>query len=198
MENSEADREAVPIPLSEIDLLLTAQLAIGWAGERGEDRRLGWWRTDLVSEFGGRDLFARLLPHSWEWAVFQSVREAARRRDEELRKQDHDSDRIISLFNINFEVDERADERLADLKREKKKPVEALPGLAEVVSEKWNKDRFAEWVQAHGKVDFVSAPIGRRIKGTAPAALELLVRHFVAACSPLTDEYPLPHYRRAK
>jgi len=197
VESREPSREGAPVPLSEIDLLLTAQLAIGWAGERGEDRRLGWWRTDLANKYGGQDLFSRLLPHSWEWAVYQSVREAARRRDEELRKQDHDSDRIISLFNITFEIDERADERFADLKREGKPPVEALSGLAEVVSEKWNKDQFAEWVQAHGKVDFVAAPIGRRIRGSAPDSLELLVRHLIAACSPLTDEYPIPHYRRA-
>ncbi|MEX1027860.1 MAG: BREX-6 system BrxE protein [Candidatus Paceibacterota bacterium] len=197
VESREPSREGAPVPLSEIDLLLTAQLAIGWAGERGEDRRLGWWRTDLVSKFGGQDLFSRLLPHSWEWAIFQGVREAARRRDEELRKQDHDSDRIISLFNITFEIEERADERLADLKRTGKPPVEALPGLAEVVSEEWAKDRFAEWLQAHGKVDFVSAPIGRRIRGNAPDSLDLLVRHLIAACSPLTDEYPMPHYRRS-
>ncbi len=199
-ENSEAGREAAPIPLSQLDLLLTAQLAIGWAGERGEsvdEQRLGWWRTNLASEFGGQDLFSRLLPKSWEWAIFQGVREAARRRDEELRKQDHDSDRIISLFNITFEIDERADERFADLKRSGKPPVEALPGLAEVVSDNWDQDQFAEWVQAHGKVDFVSAPIGRRIRGSAPDSLELLVRHLIAACSPLTDEYPMPHYRRA-
>ncbi len=196
IESSEADREAAPIPLSEIDLLLTAQLAIGWAGERGEVRRLGWWRTDLASEFGGRDFFSRLLPHSWEWAIFQSFREAARRRDEELRKQAHDADRIISLFNLSFEIDERVDERLADLKRAGRPPVEALPGLAEVMAESWDKEHFAEWVQAHGKAGFVQAPIGRRIKGTVPDSLELLVRHLIAACSPLTDEYPMPHYRR--
>ena len=193
----EADANGVTLPLSEIDRLLTAQFAIGWAGERGENRRLGWWRSDLVSEFGGRDLFSRLLPHSSEWAVFQSVREAAHRRDDERRMQDHNPDRIVSLFNTTFEIDERVDERLADLKREGGRPAETLSGLGEVVFDDWSADRFAEWVQAHGKVDFVQAPIGRRIRGSAPDSLGLLVRHLIAACSPLTDTYPMPHYRRA-
>ena len=51
------DRGPAVILASEIDLILTAQLAVAWAGEKGEDRRLGWWQTDLVSESGGNDLF---------------------------------------------------------------------------------------------------------------------------------------------
>jgi hypothetical protein len=61
-----------PAPLtSELDLLLTAQIAVAWAGEGhvGEEPRLGWWRSDLTSEFGGRDLFERLLPRTHCWAV---------------------------------------------------------------------------------------------------------------------------------
>jgi hypothetical protein len=52
--------------VAELDLLLTAQLAVAWAGEGhvGEEPRLGWWRSDLTSEFGGRDLFQRLLPRT--------------------------------------------------------------------------------------------------------------------------------------
>ena len=33
------------------------QFAIAWNGEAGEERRLGWWRTDQYSEFGGEDDF---------------------------------------------------------------------------------------------------------------------------------------------
>src|SRR5262245_30337709 len=101
-----------PVPVSEIDHALTAQLVVAWAGEGGEEKRLGWWRSDLVSEFGGRDLFRRLLPSTWPWAVLQGAREAARRRDAELRRQDHDPDRILSLFNLGFELNERIEERL--------------------------------------------------------------------------------------
>ena len=53
---------------TELDFLLTAQFAVAFAGEGGESPRLGWWRTDLVSEFGGHDLFQRLLPSTWAWA----------------------------------------------------------------------------------------------------------------------------------
>jgi hypothetical protein len=53
--------------LSLSGLALTVQLVVGWAGEAGENPRLGWWNTDLASEFGGEDLFRRLLPNSWRW-----------------------------------------------------------------------------------------------------------------------------------
>ena len=68
---------------SEVDALLSAQIIVAWAGEGhvGDERRLGWWRSDLVSEFGGLDLFQRLLPTTAPWAVLQAVREAARRVD---------------------------------------------------------------------------------------------------------------------
>ena len=65
----------------EIDYALTAQLVVGWAGESGEQKRLGWWRSDLVSPYGGMDLFKSLLPSTWEWAVLQGARETARRRE---------------------------------------------------------------------------------------------------------------------
>jgi hypothetical protein len=84
MLESQPDRRVekkVSATLEELDFALTAQLVVAWAGESGEEQRLGWWRTDLASEFGGEDLFRRLLPNSWPWATLQAVREAARRRD---------------------------------------------------------------------------------------------------------------------
>ncbi|GAB4568166.1 MAG: hypothetical protein Tsb0020_21310 [Haliangiales bacterium] len=45
-------RKHAPLPLSEIDFALTAQIIIAWAGEGGEEPRLSWWRSDMVSEFG--------------------------------------------------------------------------------------------------------------------------------------------------
>jgi hypothetical protein len=86
----DAARSTRPAPITaEVDRLLTAQLAVAWAGEGhvGEEPRLGWWRPDLTSEFGGRDLFERLLPRTYRWAVFQAVLEAARRTDAELRER---------------------------------------------------------------------------------------------------------------
>jgi hypothetical protein len=191
----------VPIPASTLDLLLTAQLAVAWAGEAGDaggERRLGWWRTDLVSEFGGHDLLKRLLPHTWDWAALQGAREAARRRDAELRSRANDPDQIVSLFHLGVELDERVDERLLEHKRSGNAPNVALPALDELISENWSPDTFHEWVQGHGDAEYSAAPIGRLLKGAAPAGLDLMTRKLVGALSPLGAEYPLPHFRRAK
>jgi hypothetical protein len=182
--------------LPELDRVLVAQLALAWAGESGEEHRLRWWRSDLTSEFGGEDLFQRLLPRTWRWATLQGAREAARRRDAEERAKDHDPDRIVSLYRLGFEMDERLDERLQDLKASGKEPLAALPGLGEVLADGWRPERFASWIRAHGEVDFVKVPIGRRLRGEPPESLVALVQKLIAALSPLGDEYPLPHYRR--
>lgn len=188
-----------PLSPSHMDLLLTAQMAVAWAGEQGDedDARLGWWKTDLVSEFGGEDLFRRLLPHTWRWAVYEAVREAARRKDAELRKKAHDPDTIVSLFNLGFELDERVEERLQDLKRSGVQPIDALPGLRDVIAEVWDAERFASWVQGHGEADFKTVPVGRELKGTQPA-LDVALKQLVAALTPVAEAYPLPHYRRAE
>lgn len=188
--------QRAPIPMSDIDLALTAQIVVAWAGEAGEDRRLGWWRSDLVSEFGGEDLFRRLLPNTWAWAVLQGARETARRRDAELRRQDHDPDRVVSLFNFGFELDERVEERFQDLKRSGRDPREVLPGLS-IMAGGWDQDRFFEWVNGHGEAETSAAPIGRRLTGSPPAALDQQVRRLVAGLAPAADQYPLPHFRRA-
>lgn len=189
-----------PILASELDLLLASQVAVAWAGENGmggDERRLGWWRSDLVSEYGGQDLFKRLLPHTWRWGMLQGVREVARRRDAQLRGQDHDPDRIVSLYRLGFEIDERVEQRWQDLKRSGKSPLEALPALRELLDEPWDSDRFGDWIQGHGEANFVKAPIGRRLRGAEPPSLDATVRSLVAGLWPLADEYPLPHYRRS-
>lgn len=186
-----------PVPRSAIDAILTAQIVVGWAGEAGSNPRLGWWRSDLVSEFGGDDLFQRLLPHTWRWAVLQGVREAARRHDAALRARDHNPDRLLSLFNLGFELDELINERLQALKRAGGRPTTALPGLAEPLQPDWNQPAFTDWVEAHSKADYSPAPVGRLIKHPPPSSPETLVSQLVAALLPLGPEYPLPHFRRA-
>jgi hypothetical protein len=84
-----------------------------------------------------------------------------------------------------------------ELKRAGSSPIEALPGLKEVIRETWEPARFTDWVSVHGKSDFVSAPSGRRLKGEPPESLELLVKKLLGALLPLGSEYPLPHFRRA-
>jgi hypothetical protein len=196
VENVPTRSERAPIAMSEIDTALTSQLVVAWAGETGEEGRLGWWRSDLVSEYGGEDLFHRLLPGTWRWAVLQGARETARRKDAELRRQDHDPDRIVSLFSLGFELDERIEERFQDLKRSGRAPDEALPGLV-VVSEGWRRDRFWDWVIGHGEAEATASPVGRRLKGGPPIALDQLVRKLVAGLARESETYPLPHFRRA-
>jgi hypothetical protein len=179
-----------------LDAILTAQLAVAWAGEGGEEPRLKWWRTDLASEFGGEDLFKRVLPHTWQWAVLEGAREAARRHDADVRARDADPDRLLTLFRLGFETDERVGERLADLKRSGQSPVDALPGLRDVMGPSWSKSAFADWVAGHGEATVVTAPVGRRLKGEAPESAELLVKKLVAALHPLADAYPMPHARK--
>jgi hypothetical protein len=129
--------------------------------------------------------------------VWQGVREAARRVDEGRRKQDHDADRLVTLFGLGFGLDERLEERFQVLKRGGGEPTAALPGLADFLGQPWSTEHFAEWVSTHGKADFTAAPAGRKIKGLMPGSFEDQVRQLVAALSPLSDAYPLPHFRRS-
>ncbi len=187
-----------PIPASTLDMVLTTQLAIAWAGEEGEDpRRLGWWRSDLTSEFGGHDLFSRLLPKTWEWAALQAVREAARRADATERSRHHDPDRLLTIFHFGFDVDERVGDRLQDMKRSGESPNDSLPGLAEFTGGGWSSEGFGDWIRGHGESDYVTSPEGRRLKGAPPESLELMMNRLVAACWPLSNSYPLPYFRRS-
>jgi hypothetical protein len=178
---------------AELDDLLIAQIIVAWAGETAEQPcRLGWWRSDLVSEYGGHDLFRRLLPMTWEWAALQAAREAARRADGAGRSGHHEPDSIRSLYHLGFEIDEDADERLLELKRSEQTPLEALPGLA-LVGNGWDREAFEGWVRSHGEVRWTAGPIGRRIR-TPDADLPGLLRHLVGALVPLAADYPLPHF----
>ncbi len=191
-------RKPQPIALSVLDAILVAQIAVGWAGERGEEKRLGWWRTDLASEFGGKDLFSRLLPTTGAWAVYQGVREAAARLDAELRSQSHDADELNTLFSFGFAIDERLEDRFQFLKRSGAAPMEALPGLASVVTSNWDRNAFEDWAKRHGKISVEKVPVGRRLRGDVPESLELTAKNLVAGLVPLSDEYPMPHYRRSR
>ncbi len=187
----------LPILASTLDMVLTTQLVIAWAGEEGEDpRRLGWWRSDLTSEFGGHDLFRRLLPKTWEWAALQAVREAARRADAAGRSRHHDPDKLLTLFHLGFDVDERVEDRLQDLKRSGASPTSSLPGLTEVTGGGWSTEGFGDWIRGHGAASYVKEPEGRRLKGSPPESLELMMHRLVAACWPLSESYPLPYSRR--
>lgn len=191
------------VPDGDLDALLTAQLLVAWAGETA---RLGWWRSDLVSRYGGFDLFARLTPHTAPWVILQAARETARRHDAERRAQSGDPDTKLTLFHLGFERDEQADERLQHHKRGGKSPTVALPGLGDFIrlpnpdddgddDDTFDRDRFERFLQLDS-AKYVLEPIGRRLPGSPPNELPELVRQFLAGLAPLADQYPLPYFRR--
>ncbi len=209
-------RRRGPTPKSTLDAILAMQIVVAWAGERGDDpRRMGWWRSDLVSEFGGGDLMAQLLPHTQPWAMLQSVREVARRVDATRRGEADNPDAVRSIFALGFDLDERLDETLQAHKRAGTPPLQALPGLRDAMPDDWqtattwDRDAFELWLSAQhdllsadGKNSSANAtpehkpaPIGRLIPGTPPADPERTIRRLVAALLPLADDYPLPHFR---
>jgi len=185
------------LPKSALDQILSAQIIVAWAGEAGEDPRLSWWRTDLASEFGGQALFQQLMPATWPWASLQAAREAARKHDAATKAKDAESDRLLTLFSLGFELDEKLDERLQDLKRTHRPPHEALPQLAELLAQPWSRQSFEAWVAGHGEAAFTVAPVGRRLKGAPPQSHEIIVKKLVGGLAPLTDAYALPHFRRS-
>lgn len=189
---------------SDLDLILGAQLIVAWAGEEGpppedggEEPRLGWWRSDMVSKYGGADLFEQLTPKTWQWAVFQAAREAAKRKDAELRKRDSNADRLASLFSLGFTLDERVEERLQEHKQSKRSPQEVFPDLDELLKPLRWRPAFVAWVEGHGSADHTPTSVGRRLRGAPPQDVALLVRKLVAGLAPLGDQYPLPHFARA-
>ena len=183
--------------MSDVDHTLTIQLLVAWAGESGDPPRLGWWRTDMVSEYGGEDLFKRLLPNTWQWAALQAVREAARRADRQSRGEAHDSDALVSLFGLGVETDRRLDERLADLVRTGRTPAESLPELAGWIGQPFDREAFAAWLRTLAEPTTVAAPSGRRVPGHPPEDLGTLSRTLAAALLPFGETYPLPHFKRA-
>jgi len=178
-----------------LDGLLSLQLAVAWAGEGGAEPRLGWWRTDLVSEYGGHDLFKRLLPATWEWAALDGARAAAITVDEASRTKVADAQHVVTLFHFGFKLDERLDQRLFELKTAGAAPSEALPALA-VMGGGWNRAAFETWLASHGPVETAASPTGRLVKSADPSSPLPLARHLTAALLPLGREYPMPYTRR--
>lgn len=183
-----------------LDAALEAQFIVAWVGElgEGENRRLGWWKTQLGDEYAGIDLFRRLLPNTWEWAVLEAAREAARREDARRREDTHDADAMLSLFSLGFELDERIEERLDDLKRSTDDPQLVFSDLRALRQEGYRRDAVKSWLEKRPAVEAVATPSGRRIRGDAPDRLEELLNGLLAALLPLGDEYPVPHYRRPR
>ena len=184
----------MPTP-TQLDTILACQLLVAWAGERSDDEpRLGWWRTDMYSEFGGQALFARLTPRTARWAALEVAREAARRIDLAARK--HDARRLISLFHFGFDLDEALADRLAVHKRSGQSPEQVFPEFAELTP-RWDPARFQAWAKHGTPPKLATEPAGRRLVGAPPADSAELARLFVRALVPLPADYPCPHIRSA-
>lgn len=180
---------------SDIDRVLQLQLAIAWAGEADTDpARLGWWRTAMADEYAGEDLLRRLTPKTWPWAALEAARAAAQVVDARARAQSDDPDRMLSLYRFGFEIDERLDERLLDLKQSGQTPDQALPDLLTLTAD-WAPDAFADWLQPSGQTTYTATATGRRLRGTPPASLAARAARLAAALLPLADHYPLPYFR---
>ena len=149
-------RQSTKMETSQLDHILKLQLAIAWAGESDTDPpRLGWWRTALRDEYGGEDLLRRLTPRTWQWAALEACRAAAKRVDEAARSTADDADHLLSLYRLGFEIDERLDERLLELKQGGAPPTEAFPDLAELLSE-WSRERLESWLGQWGTANFAA------------------------------------------
>ncbi len=180
---------------SQLDHILKLQLAVAWAGESGDDPPgLGWWRSAMCDEFGGEDLLRRLTPKTWRWAVLEACRAAAKKVDEAARRLADDADNLLSLYRLGFEVDERLDERLLELKQAGVLPAEALPDLMELLSE-WSKERLEFWLEQCGSAAYTTTATGRQLKSEIPADLTAAASQLAAASVPLADRYALPHFR---
>lgn len=181
-----------------LDEILTLQLAFAWAGESAPDadeRRLGWWRTDMVAEFGGQALMKRLTPRTFEWAVLEAVRDAAWAVDARARQADAGADDLVSLFHLGHPIDEQLDDRLLAHKSAGVMPKQALPRLAELTSAPWNKEAFLRWLAAGPVPKHAAEKAGLRIKAAAPTSPIERARTLAALLATLPDHYPAAHFR---
>ncbi len=186
------------LSLEALDEILTLQLLVAWAGEANTDpSRLGYWRTSMVDEFGGEDLFKRLTPRTYRWAVLEAARLAAKVVDARARERTADADQLVSLFRLDFAMDERLDDRLAYLKRSGSEPVAALQGLKPIAAP-WDRKAFEAWLGELPKSAHTGTPTGRQLKGVMPSDPVLAARSLCAALLPLSDAYPAPYYRIAR
>lgn len=99
----------------------------------------------MCDEYGGEDLLKRLVPKTWQWAVLESARAAAKKVDDRARNQAEDPDNLITLYRLGFEIDEQLDERLLQFKQGGVSPNESFPELA-VLTEEWSDERLRAWL----------------------------------------------------
>jgi hypothetical protein len=191
---------AVQVTNSILDKILALQIMVAWAGEGAcEPKRLDWWRTDLIDEYGGGDLFARLLPKTSKWASLEAVRQAAIVVDRRKRQEMAQPDRVITIFFWGYHVDEQLKERLGFHKSSGEEPLVALSDISLDIYKSFSQSEFEEAIRiTNQKVDFKVVPNGREIVGDMLQALEETAKKLATALLPLTESYPMPFYRQEK
>ena len=143
----------------------------------------------MCDEFGGEDLLKRLAPKTWQWAVLEACRAAAKKVDDAARSSSEDADHLISLYRFGFEVDEHLDDRLRELKLSERPPSEVFPDLADLMKE-WSRDSFQSWVASHGEAQFTATATGRRLRGEMPSDTSDAAKQLVAGLGPAEGQLP--------
>lgn len=179
-----------------LDKILALQIIVAWAGEGAcEPKRLDWWRTDLIDENGGGDLFQRLFPKTHQWASVEAVRQAAIHQDRCRRIDMAKPDAVRTLFFWGFSIDEQLTERLVFHKQNGINPLKILPFNLNIY-QAFSKSDFEETISIpHVKVDFKVVPSGREISGEMLNALDECAKKLASALLPFSDKYSMPFYR---
>lgn len=183
-------------PDSDLDEILALQLTVAWAGEGlAQPPRLGWWRTDLIDELGGGDLFARLTPRLQRWSALEAALETARRVDEQRRREVADPGKVHTLFHLGFHLDERLGTRLSVLKSSEAPPEQALPFPLDRKAA-FSRDSLATVLGGlFPGVKYATVLGGREVKGAALSEPVTLARQLAAALVPFAEQYPMPFAR---
>lgn len=180
----------------ELDAVLMLQCLVGWTGEGLTDPpRLNWWSTQLLDEWGGEDLFKRLLPRTFEWALLEATRKVAIQADRRKRTSLAQPDRVCTLFFWGFGIDEKLEERLLLHKQNCSQPYDVLNFPLDL-KEEFEEKAFKEAIRSlDSEISFRIVPEGREIRGEIPESIAHAAKNLVFGLIPLTDKYPMPFYR---
>ncbi len=184
-----------------LDKIIALQIMVAWAGEGAcEPKRLDWWRTDLIDEYGGGDLFTRLLPKTSKWASLEAVRQAAIVVDRRKRQSMTQPDGVRTIFFWGYNFDEQLAQRLAFHKSSGENPLIALEkDISLDIYKPFSQSEFEEAIRIPNReVAFKVVPNGREIVGDMLQALEESAKKLTAALLPLPESYPMPFYRLEK
>ena len=187
------------LPTNTLDQILAIQILIAWAGEGGDEPRLDWWKSEVLSEFGGFSTLQELMPNTALWLACKAAREIAKREDEKRRKTSSDSDQIYTIYRLGFEIDEQLEHQLSDLIHAKSSLsilFKDIPWVEDLTEQEWEQDGFDKWLRSLGeRGTHKDEPTGRRIVGSAPEDILTRVQKLANHLSPLSKNYPMSYYK---